>query len=471
MPASEKAVRSPHWRTSRPWHPYRHRCDTGSTFILALWLIAALTALALSLAYGSNIGRQHAANMAARAQVRQTELAALRYVVRGLTDTDGLLPTDTQMPCCAMQVGDCAFWVIRADDEGDGKQHYGLLDESGHIDLSTAPLEVLERLPDITSEIAAAIVDWRDADETTTEGGAESDFYLRQPIPYNASNSPFESTEELRMVAGVTDAILWGEDTNRNGMLDAWENDGDTSAPSDDGDGILDRGLAGWTSGFVRWPTQQSNSEDSTINVNTSPRSRIEQTLLRYVEPSRAIEITDQIATHRPMSSIFQLYYTASLTKDEFESLEPVLVFTTQANRFRLNLNAAPAAVIACLPGLTDSDAQALLAARLALGGSGQSLSWALDVIDKDRLIEATGAGVVGRGYQYSADIVCVTANGRAFSRAKYVIDARNTTPRVVWRQDLTARGWPLDPTILDRLRSGEELETVLADDQQAAGL
>ena len=45
------------------------------------------------------------------------------------------------------------------------------------------------------------------------------------------------------MVRGMTGPILFGEDWNRNGILDANENDGDTSFPPDNGDGQLDRGL------------------------------------------------------------------------------------------------------------------------------------------------------------------------------------------------------------------------------------
>jgi len=42
------------------------------------------------------------------------------------------------------------------------------------------------------------------------------------------------------------------------------------------------------------------------------------------------------------------------------------------------------------------------------------------------------------------------------------VIDVSHGSPRVLYRRDLTGRGWPLDQGILDRLRAGEPLEDVL---------
>ncbi len=445
------------------------RARRGSTFLMTLWLLAALTALAVTLAYGARVQRQYAANVVAAAQVRQAEQAALRYVVKALTDTEGRLPSATDMPCAAVRVGNAAFWIIRPDDQGDDEQQYGLIDEGGRIDLNTAPLAVLQRLPESTPEIAAAIIDWHDTDEIVTEGGAESDFYLRKAVPYNAKNSPFETVEELRLVAGITDEILWGEDTNRNGMLDEWENDGDLTPPDDDRNGLLDRGLAGWTTAYLRWPAA-SAQQQNLLNINTSTRQQIEQALAGYLDPARAVTLAQSIIAQRPVPTIFHLYYHAQLTRQEFELLEPVLVFATDSARFRLNLNAASATAIACLPDLTESEAQSLLEARLALV-TGESLAWALDVIDENRLLPAVAAGVVGRSYQYTADIVCVSRDGRAFSRSRYVLDVSTGSPRVIHRQALTARGWPLDVIWLDRLRAGEDFDDVLDDARRAAGM
>jgi len=132
---------------------------------------------------------------------------------------------------------------------------FGITPESGKLNLNTASeaqiavllTEVLSRLPQVdnVTELINALLDWRDADNDTREGGAESDYYNTLEPPYNAKNGPFDSIEELLLVKGFNAAILYGEDVNRNGILDENENDGDESFPPyDNHDGTLDRGLA-----------------------------------------------------------------------------------------------------------------------------------------------------------------------------------------------------------------------------------
>jgi len=72
------------------------------------------------------------------------------------------------------------------------------------------------------------------------------------------------------------------------------------------------------------------------------------------------------------------------------------------------------------------------------------------------------GSLITSRAYQFSADIVSVSGDGRAFRRCRIVVDARQSPPRVVYRRDLTSLGWPLDPMILDALRAGMGMENVV---------
>ena len=71
---------------------------------------------------------------------------------------------------------------------------------------------------------------------------------------------------------------------------------------------------------------------------------------------------------------------------------------------------------------------------------------------------EAIGPFITVHSYQYSADIVATSADGRAFCRYYVVIDTAQGTPRMVYKQSLHQFGWPLDPEILMALRNGEEI-------------
>ena len=82
----------------------------------------------------------------------------------------------------------------------------------------------------------------------------------------------------------------------------------------------------------------------------------------------------------------------------------------------------------------------------------------------------AIGGRITGRSYQYSADIVAVSGDGRAFKRVRIVVDAGQTPPKIVYRKDLTALGWPLPQDIRDALRSGKPLPPMIQGSNQQLG-
>jgi hypothetical protein len=80
---------------------------------------------------------------------------------------------------------------------------------------------MLLSLPGMTEDTAAAILDWLDEDDEPREpNGAEVDYYAGLATPYTPTNGPVLSVEELLLVRGVTPSLLFGADSNRNGMLD-----------------------------------------------------------------------------------------------------------------------------------------------------------------------------------------------------------------------------------------------------------
>ncbi len=84
-------------------------------------------------------------------------------------------------------------------------------------------VSLLLTLPGMTEDIADAILDWLDEDEEVRPYGAEAEYYTTLPTPYVPKNGPVLSVEELLLVRGVTPTLLFGADVNRNGVLDADE--------------------------------------------------------------------------------------------------------------------------------------------------------------------------------------------------------------------------------------------------------
>ena len=96
------------------------------------------------------------------------------------------------------------------------------------------------------------------------------------------------------------------------------------------------------------------------------------------------------------------------------------------------------------------------------------SLAWVVDVLSQEKAV-AIGSYITTESYQFSADIVSVSGDGRAFRRCRIVVDAAESPPRLLYRQDLTHLGWPLSPDIVNLLRSGTPMEEVLETTYQEA--
>jgi len=82
---------------------------------------------------------------------------------------------------------------------------------------------LLMALPGMTIDVADAILDWLDEDDDPRPFGAEQEHYSTLPTPYAPKNGPIDSVEELLLVRGVTPELLFGIDANRNGVVDAAE--------------------------------------------------------------------------------------------------------------------------------------------------------------------------------------------------------------------------------------------------------
>jgi type II secretory pathway component PulK len=126
------------------------------------------------------------------------------------------------------------FSLIAAPDPESGSTswRFGFSDEAGKINVNAFMkrdpsgkelYEALTKLPNMTQEIAASIVDWLDADSQTREGGAENDYYSGAQLPYRCKNGPIDTIGELLLVKGIDRTVLYGNDLNGNGIQDADE--------------------------------------------------------------------------------------------------------------------------------------------------------------------------------------------------------------------------------------------------------
>jgi type II secretory pathway component PulK len=340
--------------------------------------------------------------------------------------------------------------------EDDTGYFFGLRDEASRINLNTASTDMLLKLPRSTSELAASIVDWRDRDDDVTTGGAESGYYLLLADPYYCKNGPFETVEELLLVKGADTTLLYGEDTNRNGLLDANENDATDTDPPDNRDGRLDRGVLDYLTVYSREENLSSTGE-ARINVNDANSASALRTLLNNVmAQEKSLQVMSRVRGGRPFRNVLDFYFRTGLTLDEFTQIADQLATgTDRVLTGLLDVNTAPRPVLLCLPGLEASDVDALISKRQASDADLTSIAWVAGALPQEKAV-AIGSLITARSYQFSADIVAASGNGRAFRRYKAIIDASAGPPKVVFWKDVTHLGWPLDPTILATLRAGK---------------
>ena len=123
---------------------------------------------------------------------------------------------DTQNQMQQRIIGNCAVWVISPDPDNPEKFRFGLTDEGAKIDLNTAGEDTLALLPPPPTTSPTPSSTGATPTPTKPIKRAEDTFYLSPenhpniPVPYHAKNSDFETVEELRLVRGIDDTILYG---------------------------------------------------------------------------------------------------------------------------------------------------------------------------------------------------------------------------------------------------------------------
>ncbi|MCA8983496.1 MAG: type II secretion system protein GspK [Planctomycetaceae bacterium] len=188
--------------------------------------------------------------------------------------------------------------VSRERTQSDGSLGFGLSAEGGKINLNglveldvpeDQQRDILMQLPAMTETIADTILDFIDADASPREYGTESD-----DGDFQVRNGPLISLDDLLQIPDITPSLLYGEDANRNGLLDPEEDDGPLREPFDNADGLLD---AGWNNWLTVWSRESNLQSDGSpkINVNSDDLETLRQDLAGLFSQ----EVADFIIAYR----------------------------------------------------------------------------------------------------------------------------------------------------------------------------
>lgn len=288
-----------------------HASDTSRRGMALLVVLVVVTLLSLSvytfsdlMVLESKASRQFAND----SQARELANSAVEYVAALLGDTGEDVATnywhnpDTfsgiQVVQSTVAEGQGWFSVVAPmeTDITGNTIRFGLMNESARLNLNAIAgfelseeeeLALLLAVPGMTEEIADAILDWLDADDTPRFSGAEFDTYQAMTPPYLPANGPLQTIDELLLIRGVTPQLLYGEDANRNGLLDPNENDGDMSLPADDADGVLN---PGWIAYLCVHSKEVNTRPDGTSKID------VNQPLLTELYDQIAEEYDEELA-------------------------------------------------------------------------------------------------------------------------------------------------------------------------------
>jgi hypothetical protein len=399
------------------------------------------------------------------------------------------------------------YFTLFAPDEADpDESRNGPIDLSSRINVNTASREVLAQLPGMDEPLLDALIDYRDADDEPLPGGAEQTYYDALPRAFLIRNAPMiQTVEELLLIKGFSAPIVYGEDVNFNGVLDAGEDDREeTVPPADNGDGVLDRGLMGWLTarslehdvdsrgrprlnlnappGTIdvqwrrrrngQWAIQRvtsSGGELSRLRRAGLARRTIDFILLyrqagkRFGHPADLLGMTERFKLtppwdprerrerqrrDRPLWVMIEM--DSGVTRGNLDRVLDRLTYRPVSKgkplRGLVNVNTARSEVLAALEGMDDRLAGSIVGVRGTLDPEAKkSIAWLVrqDVLPID-VFKRLAPQVTTRCRQFRVRSVGFGRPCGHFRVLDAVVDLAWGSPRVVYLRDVTRLGMPV---------------------------
>jgi DNA uptake protein ComE-like DNA-binding protein len=450
------------------------RGESGSTFVIVLWIAFGLVSMALYFGNSMSSELRASDHRVSGVAAEQAIEGAARYINYILANqpTNGFLPDLTTYVSQAGRIGDAHYWLIGRDTNSTlngappTEITFGLIDEGSKLNLNTASsnmlVSLMQTLPRANADLATAILDWRD----TNGGTMYQTYYATRPQPYQSKNGPFESIDELRLLYGGDTDTLVGEDINRNGILDPNETDSNHN-------GQLEPGALEYVTVYSREPNTYSNGTARVSLRNVAANGPLRQLLQGALDSTKATRVMNRLfpqnnagnspTSTRSFDSLLDFVIAAgdSLSRDDFPKIADALTTVATTNAYingRINVNTASAEVLACLPGISDTPdlAQTLVTYRQTNPDKLGSIAWVADALSQNNSVLSalrTNDCITVRSYQFTADIAALGPNGRGYHRTRFIFDTADGFPKIVYRQDLTHLGWALGKQIRQQVR------------------
>ena len=372
------------------------------------------------------------------------------------------------------------YFTIYAPGESGGHSEdksvrYGLIDEASKINLNFADAKTLANLPGMTAERVDCLQDYKDPDSETRRQGAEQDHYSSLPHPYIIKNGPLATIEELLLVKGFDAQAVYGDDYNLNGILDKNEDDAKETFPPDNHDGQLDRGLLGMATvvSFEKDVDREGNprvglSGDLAALAGVGlPAKTLEfiraarRDGQKLTEPAQLLEMRYQRGGGDDSDRSSRIdageevrggdgWIESGVGAAELPVVMDKLVAGPGPRSILVaglvNVNTAPANVLAVIDGIGEDLAGRIVAARGEVAPEQKTtIAWLYTEGLTDAATFKKIAGrLTARSYQFRIRCVGFGVPCGRFYVLEAIVDLRQDTPRIVYTRELTRLGLPM---------------------------
>jgi general secretion pathway protein K len=207
-------------------HPMKNRMnrvlksDKGVALFLVLWVLTLLSVIVGEFCYAMRTEINITRNFKEETEGYYIAYAGLNIAIKkiienklslkeaespaGEQDQEGEFEWRLNVNMSPVPFANGSF-IVRIDNES-GKVNLNMTDER----LLKMILDGFELDASEKDTIVDSILDWRDKNNLHRINGAEDDYYLALPDPYECKDGNFDSIEEVLLVKGMTPEIFYG---------------------------------------------------------------------------------------------------------------------------------------------------------------------------------------------------------------------------------------------------------------------
>jgi len=201
------------------------RSERGVALVLTLAVIALLVSLMVDFSYTMMVDLSLAANLRDEHQAFYAARSGVEVAKRLLQEDDpeyDALDEDWALfdeHPGFLSEADVGRFKGNIEDEAGKFPINTLINKKGGIDEGRrGQLEDLFEVLELDPDLIFAICDWLDSNTTEEANGAEDAYYAELSPPYPCKDGPLSSVEELLLVKGMTEEILYGT-TEKKGLI------------------------------------------------------------------------------------------------------------------------------------------------------------------------------------------------------------------------------------------------------------